>query len=308
MAEELVVREDFRPLTAADVRAQVNLIQEVMAGVMKSGEHYGVIPGCGGKPTLLKPGAEKLASTFRMAPDPEVIELSTGDSIKYRVICRMLSQTTGAFLGAGVGTCSSDEEKYKWRKALCDEEWDDTPEDRRRKKWKRGNNVTYQERQVRTNPADLDNTVLKMSKKRSMVDAVLTITGASDIFAQDLEDLPREVIEKDKAQPEPPKSKPQPEETPKPKAQGKPKAKDTRPEYTAFFKELYKGTKPGTPERTDRNQLCKHYAETNKLLADVREWTTEQLRLAKLYVLSLNLGKQEEPMEDATGKPDQPWE
>ena len=33
------------------------------------------------------------------------------------------------------------------------------------------------------------NTVLKMAKKRALVDAVLTATAASDIFTQDLEDI-----------------------------------------------------------------------------------------------------------------------
>ncbi len=39
------------------------------------------------------------------------------------------------------------------------------------------------------NPADNYNTVLKMAKKRALVDAVLTATAASDIFTQDLEDI-----------------------------------------------------------------------------------------------------------------------
>jgi hypothetical protein len=39
------------------------------------------------------------------------------------------------------------------------------------------------------NPADVYNTVLKMGKKRAMVDAVLTCTAASDIFTQDVEEL-----------------------------------------------------------------------------------------------------------------------
>lgn len=43
------------------------------------------------------------------------------------------------------------------------------------------------------NPADYYNTVLKMAKKRAHVDAVLTATAASDIFTQDIEDMP-EVI------------------------------------------------------------------------------------------------------------------
>jgi hypothetical protein len=47
---------------------QVALIQNVMRSVMKDGEHFGKIPGCGEKPSLLKPGAEKLCFTFRMDP------------------------------------------------------------------------------------------------------------------------------------------------------------------------------------------------------------------------------------------------
>ena len=54
-------------LTAQDIKAQVQLIQEVMQAVMQEGYHYGVIPGTE-KPTLLKPGAEKLTMTFRLAP------------------------------------------------------------------------------------------------------------------------------------------------------------------------------------------------------------------------------------------------
>jgi hypothetical protein len=93
-------------------------------------------------------------------------------------------------LGVGVGECSSDEEKYRWRRAVNQAEWNETAEDRRRKKWKRGGRSgDYQEIQVRTNPADIANTVLKMSKKRAMVDGVLTVTAASDIFSQDLEDI-----------------------------------------------------------------------------------------------------------------------
>jgi hypothetical protein len=36
---------------------QVKIIQDVMKSVMQEGQHYGVIPGCVDKPTLLKPGA-----------------------------------------------------------------------------------------------------------------------------------------------------------------------------------------------------------------------------------------------------------
>ena len=60
-------------------------------------------------------------------------------------------------------------------------------------------------------PADHYNTVLKMAKKRALVDAVLTTTAASDIFAQDLEDLNASlatVTPQAPAQPAPPQSAP----------------------------------------------------------------------------------------------------
>ena len=55
-------------MTANDVVRQVQLIQEIMANVMKVDEHYGTIPGCK-KPSLYKPGAEKLSVTFRLSPE-----------------------------------------------------------------------------------------------------------------------------------------------------------------------------------------------------------------------------------------------
>ncbi len=177
--------------SANEIRANVNLIQEVMRSVMRPDVHYGILPGCK-TPSLYKPGAEKIMSTFRLAADPFVEDLCTDDSARFRVTVRLTS-STGAFVGAGIGECSSDEDKYRWRACYIQEEFDDTPEDRRRYKWSqyKGKPAT-KAKQVRTNPADLRNTVLKMAKKRAQVDAVLTATAASDIFTQDIEDLPKE--------------------------------------------------------------------------------------------------------------------
>ena len=189
-------------LTAQEVRAQVNLIQQVLDGVMKENVHYGRVPGCGDKPTLLKAGAEKIMATFRLASDPQVEDLSTSDEIRYRITVRMLS-LKGTFVGSGVGECSSGEEKYKWRRSVCDEEWEETPEDRRREKWiKPYNKEAFKLKQIRTNPSDIANTVLKMAKKRALVDAVLTATAASDIFDQDLEDLPETLRVNGEGQPQ----------------------------------------------------------------------------------------------------------
>jgi hypothetical protein len=175
--------------TAADVRQHVNLIQEVMQAVMKKEVHYGVIPGCK-KPSLYKPGAEVLAATFRIAVSYRVEDLSAPGCIRYRVVAVGTHQTTGIVMGEGMGECSSDEEKYKWRKALEQEEFDLTPETQRRVKFGKSHQGTYKTLQIKTEPADAANTILKMACKRAQVAMTLNVTAASDIFSQDIEDLP----------------------------------------------------------------------------------------------------------------------
>lgn len=192
MSDFALANEQPGALVPVDaMKDQINAIQRLMSEVMikadlnkKVDGHYGTIPGCGDKPVLLKAGAEKICSMFRIAVDPEVEDLSTGSEIRYRVKVRGIS-SSGVFLGAGIGECSSAEEKYAWRRAYDDDEWDNAPEhDRRKKPMRRGGAIP----QVRTNPADQANTVLKMSKKRGLIDMVLTVTAASDIFTQDLDD------------------------------------------------------------------------------------------------------------------------
>lgn len=180
-----------KPQTAMDIRAHVNLIQEVMQAVMKKDTHYGIIPGCK-KPSLWKPGAEVLFTTFHISVDQVVDDLSTPDEARFRVTARATSHG-GIHLGSAVGEASSDEEKYKWREIICQEEYDATPENRRRDKWKNGRQGPYMVQQLRTNIADCRNTVVKMAAKRASVALALQVTAASDIFTQDIQDLPEEM-------------------------------------------------------------------------------------------------------------------
>lgn len=193
MSQQAVAVYGERSLTAADVRAQVNLIQDVMRSVMIDGTHYGKIPGTQSV-SLYKAGAEKLMATFRLGSDADVEDLSEPGEVHYRVKYRLLSPS-GQLLGIGLGECSAQEEKYAWRRPVCAEEFELTPENQRRYKFKRWSGRTDKQQQIRTNPADVRNTILKMAKKRAMVDAVLTVTAASDIFTQDIEDLPDELRE-----------------------------------------------------------------------------------------------------------------
>jgi len=201
------IDQESRALTARDIREQVNLIQEVMKAVMKNGVHYGVIPGCP-KPSLFKAGAEKIAATFRIAVKSEVEDLSTDDEKHYRVTCTGHAQN-GIVLGSAVGECSSNEEKFRWRSPVCDEEFEETDMDRKREKWVKGfkGAPAFKKKQIRTEPSDLANTILQLADKRAYVAVVRKITAASDVFTQDIEDLPEEVRE-DMVQEESKSSKP----------------------------------------------------------------------------------------------------
>jgi hypothetical protein len=170
--------------------AQRASIVECMSSVMRKDHDYGVIPGTG-KPSLYKPGSEKLLALFNLAAQPNVEDLSTPDCIRYRVTITVIHAPTQAVVGYGVGEASSAESKYQWRAVVCEEEWQDTPEDRRRLKWKKGYQGSPASciQQIRAEMEDVANTVLKMAKKRAQIDAVLTATAASDVFAQDVEDL-----------------------------------------------------------------------------------------------------------------------
>ncbi len=199
-------------LSSLQVLAQVQLIQQIMSVAMKDGEHFGRIPGCGDKPTLLKAGAEKLCLTFRLAPAYEIDERNLDRAHReYRVQCTLTSILTGSFLGQGVGTCSTMEGKYRFRqgaKEATDQPvprayWDLRSENLEKAQELLGgkgySTVKVEgkgwmiakggEKVENDNPADCYNTVLKMAKKRALVDAVLTATAASDIFTQDLEDI-----------------------------------------------------------------------------------------------------------------------
>lgn len=179
--------------TAAEIRTHVQRIQEVMQAVMIADTHYGTIPGTQ-KPTLYKAGSEVLLTTFRLAVDPIVEDLSDGEHFRYRVAARGVHQGSGIVVGAGIGEASTAEEKYCWRAAVCQEEFDDADPTRRRVKYAKGRDGGfYTINQIRTNPADLANTVLKMAKKRAQIDLCLTALAASDIFTQDLDDLPDEL-------------------------------------------------------------------------------------------------------------------
>ena len=213
-----IVNFEDQAMSVDSLVRQVALIQEVMGKIMKSGEHYGKIPGCGDKPTLLKPGAEKLGFTFRLAPEFEVnIVDHPAYHREYQITCHLRHIPTGVIVGEGVGTCTTMEGKYRYR-------WDNSNVLVPGEYWKTRDkdllggpfNTTRKidgkwwifQRAEHDNPADYYNTCEKMAKKRAHVDAILTATAASDLFIQDIEDLPQAAAPIDQVEP-PTMQKPQ---------------------------------------------------------------------------------------------------
>lgn len=200
------------PMRMQDLLAQVGLIQEVMKSVMKEGEHYGKVPGCGDKPALFKAGAEKLCFVFRLAPKFMIEERTFENGHReYRVKCTLTTIGTNTFVGEGEGIASTMEGKYRFRtgpknftgKPVPMMYWsyrDSDPVAAKKLIGGPGFAVAKNEagaweiveqggRIDHDNPADYYNTVLKMAQKRAHVAVSLTATAASDIFAQDLEDI-----------------------------------------------------------------------------------------------------------------------
>jgi len=187
MGNELV-KHEAATMTTDDLRRNINLIQGVLRDVMQKDVHYGVVPGCGSKPALLKPGAEKILATFRIGVNYDVEDLGNENERRYRVTAKGFYIPTGNLIGCGIGECSSNEKKFAWREAVCQEEFDAADAGKKQILFKKG----YKEgqfskvMQIKTVPADIANTVLKMGKKRAMIDLCLSAVACSDIFTQDI--------------------------------------------------------------------------------------------------------------------------
>lgn len=197
-------------LTIEELVAQVAKVQQAMKKVMHKDEHYGVIPGTQ-RPTLYKPGAEKLMLLFRLAPSYDTDKTFHDDGhLTVTAICNLVHGPTGIFVAAGEGMCSTKEAKYAYRNAqrVCPECGVAAIIKGKREygggwlcfKKKEGCGAKFpdgdeaiesQEVGRIPNPdvPDSYNTVLKMACKRALIAAVLNGTAASDIFTQDVEDF-----------------------------------------------------------------------------------------------------------------------
>jgi len=193
--------------------AAINRFQQVARATMVDGLDYGVIPGTT-KPTLLKPGAEKIAKLLGLSDQYEILDRAEdwkAPFFRYMIKCRLVHVATGAVISEGLGECNSMESKYRWRwvEVKCPECGTEAVIKGKEEygggwlcwqkqggcgaKFKEDDKrITSQERRRVENDDIYSqvNTILKMSKKRSLVDAALSAGRLSDIFTQDIEDIP----------------------------------------------------------------------------------------------------------------------
>lgn len=176
-----------------EMKQKLDLVQKFFKDVMVKDVDYGVIPGTQ-KPSLYKPGAEKLCELYNfaivIAEKDEEKDLQTG-YYRAKLVIRLVHRGTGALVAEGTGEANVYESKYRWR-------WvyeRDLPKgiDKESlvcKEFEGKNGGTYKKYRIEnTDLFDQWNTVLKMAKKRALVDAVLSATRSSGIFSQAEDEL-----------------------------------------------------------------------------------------------------------------------
>jgi hypothetical protein len=195
--------EKYRGLEMAispnEARIRLQELQAFVKGVMRQGEDYGTIPGTQ-KPTLYKPGAEKLAEVYGLGwrfEDVEIVQDWEKGFFFYRKKCVLFSRRDGMVICEGVGSCNSREDKYAWRWYFENElptGIDKKSLHSERKNSKKTGKPYTRYRMPNPDVYSLVNTIEKMAAKRALVDAVKGATRSSDLFTQDIEDLPEEAF------------------------------------------------------------------------------------------------------------------
>ena len=178
---------------------KINQWQSLVQQNLKKDKDYGTIQGTS-KPTLYKPGAEKIVMLGKLRSTFDILD-ETKDYEKefFQFEVRWNLWAGENLICQGVGLCSSKEDKYRYR-------W--LPEKRLPNNVKK-ENLRYKElngkygkykvyRVENEDVCSIANTILKMAKKRALVDAALLVGSLSELFTQDVEDLPEEYLGNDK--------------------------------------------------------------------------------------------------------------
>lgn len=156
-ANPMMIIEGLKIDRVQDSMQKIQQFQKVVQGALSEGHDYGAAFSGSSKPSLLKPGAEKILMLMGLSSVYEIMEQVQDYEdgfFAYTIKCLLIRN--GVVITEGLGHCNSKEKKY-----------DSDKQDK------------YM----------LGNTCLKMAKKRAQVDAALTVGSLSNIFTQDLEDM-----------------------------------------------------------------------------------------------------------------------
>lgn len=245
------------------VQKGLERVRQIQRRLMTEDEDYGTIPGTK-KPTLLKPGAEKLCAFYGLVATYE-IRTTYGDgqtrpwiTVEAKAVMH-LGAEDGPVVGEGYGSANSSESKHRYRSAkrgcpACGSVGSISKSKYSDKNtgdigwWCRDCKANYASDDAaiteqalgqieNPDPADVENTCLKMGKKRAFIDGTLTTTATSGLFSQDLEDMEPTSAPKAPVEKIPPQSQaPDPQER-------EPGADDERDAYERH------GVEPPAPRR-----------------------------------------------------------
>ncbi|TDT50919.1 hypothetical protein [Fonticella tunisiensis] len=165
--DNISIIENVNIQVVQDTMSKIQQFQALVQKNLKQNHDYGIIPGSN-KPTLLKPGAEKILMLLGLTSEYELIErVHDYEKGFFAFTIRAKLYRGQQLITEGVGHCNTREKKYRYH-----------------------------------DPYTLANTCLKMAKKRALVDATLTVASLSDVFTQDLEDIDIASVEEDKSEAE----------------------------------------------------------------------------------------------------------
>jgi len=163
---------------------KISGLHGLIQNMLRKDYDYGIIPGTV-KPTLLKPGAEKICMLFGLTPQYEFlqnIEDYNNNFFSYSFKCSLSKNQN--VIAEGVGSCNSKEKRYRY---LLVNNLSPNYIGESEKVQDKYGNVKYRIENVEI--FNYVNTILKMAKKRAFVDAILQVASLSEMFTQDLEDL-----------------------------------------------------------------------------------------------------------------------
>jgi hypothetical protein len=169
--------------------------QKLVKENLKEGKDYGIIPGTS-KPTLYKSGAEKIFMLGKLRSTFDILD-ETKDWEKefFQFEIRWNLWVGENLICQGIGLCSSKEDKYRYRWVNENKLPNNIKKEDLVYRIKSGQYGEYKQYRIENEDiCSIANTILKMSKKRSEVDAALLVGSLSELFTQDIEDLPEEYL------------------------------------------------------------------------------------------------------------------